>query len=273
MVLRSKKFLSGLVTCAAATLVVSVACPSLLPDRTESSPVRAASPAVPEPAAPALPPLVDRTAPRTAPTRPAAPDETREDAAAAERAAELGAKRDAARAVATLRNIISAQAQFQATARADEDADGVGEFGSFGELSGACPVRDGKPLNPPVLSAAFREVKGGRVTRGGYHYRIYLPLAGHQGVAERDGGGYAAHQLDPDLAEGAWCCYAWPVEEGLPTLFVNQAGDVLENRGAEYAGEFEPPAVAAFEPASLGVTGRTAVGSRGSDGFEWRQVG
>ncbi|MHC4956190.1 MAG: prepilin-type N-terminal cleavage/methylation domain-containing protein, partial [Planctomycetota bacterium] len=39
-------------------------------------------------------------------------------------------------AVATLRNIISAQAQFQSTARADENNNGVGEYGTFGEMSG-----------------------------------------------------------------------------------------------------------------------------------------
>jgi len=38
-------------------------------------------------------------------------------------------------AIATLRNIISAQAQFQATALADTNANGVGEYGFFGEMS------------------------------------------------------------------------------------------------------------------------------------------
>ena len=42
-------------------------------------------------------------------------------------------------AIATLRNIISAQSQFQSTARADENNNGVGEYGTFGELSGEKP--------------------------------------------------------------------------------------------------------------------------------------
>ena len=46
-------------------------------------------------------------------------------------------------AIATLRNIISAQSQFQTTARADENNNGVGEYGFFGELSGADNVRGG----------------------------------------------------------------------------------------------------------------------------------
>ena len=79
-------------------------------------------------------------------------------------------------AIATLRNISSAQAQFQAAAKADLDNDGAGEFGLFRELSGAAGVRTtrnasatGAVLNPPVLSGAFRllDVRG-NVTRSGY---------------------------------------------------------------------------------------------------------
>src|SRR6185436_6059522 len=44
-------------------------------------------------------------------------------------------------AVSTLRNVSSAQSQFQASAKADVDADGTGEFGMFRELSGASGVR------------------------------------------------------------------------------------------------------------------------------------
>ena len=44
-------------------------------------------------------------------------------------------------AIASLRNICSAQAQFQACAASDEDNDGTGEYGCFAELSAARPVR------------------------------------------------------------------------------------------------------------------------------------
>ena len=68
-------------------------------------------------------------------------------------------------AIATLRNIISAQSQFQSTSRADENNNGVGEYGSFGEMSGAQGVRGAALLNPPVLSTAFRAVNASRVSR------------------------------------------------------------------------------------------------------------
>src|SRR2546425_4615992 len=66
-------------------------------------------------------------------------------------------------AISTLRNVSSSQSQFQASAKADVDNDGTGEFGLFRELSAAIGVRTvaaagtvGAVLNPPVLSGAFR---------------------------------------------------------------------------------------------------------------------
>jgi hypothetical protein len=60
---------------------------------------------------------------------------------------------------------------------ADGDGDGIGEYGSFLELSSAALVRGrGEPLSPPVLPAAFREVSlKGIVRRGGYNFRMLLP--------------------------------------------------------------------------------------------------
>src|SRR5262245_37277053 len=42
-----------------------------------------------------------------------------------------------ASAVATLRNLVSAEAQFQAASVTDEDQDGTGEYGGMLELAGA----------------------------------------------------------------------------------------------------------------------------------------
>src|SRR5688572_10894076 len=71
-------------------------------------------------------------------------------------AARLSANETAA--VATLRNIISAQAQFQQGAKSDTDSDGTGEYGGFYEMSagGTGRLMAGTVLTPPVLSGAFR---------------------------------------------------------------------------------------------------------------------
>src|SRR5262245_66435425 len=66
-------------------------------------------------------------------------------------------------AIATLRNISSAEAQFQGSAKNDEDGDGEGEYGFFAELSGKTPPRVNGALaatviNPPSLSGVFQNI-------------------------------------------------------------------------------------------------------------------
>jgi prepilin-type N-terminal cleavage/methylation domain-containing protein len=185
-------------------------------------------------------------------------------------------------AIATLRNIISAQAQFQSTSRADENNNGVGEYGTFGELSGAVGVRGGNVLNPPVLSTAFRAVSAnGQVSRSGYLYAIFLPLASGAGQEEAGGGGMPAATVDSDLSETTWCCYAWPANYGNTgnrSFFVNQGGDIVATESSTYsgpgaAGDANVPAHdAAFINAGT-ITGQQATAAAGSDGNNWKQAG
>ncbi|MBN2492267.1 MAG: prepilin-type N-terminal cleavage/methylation domain-containing protein, partial [Planctomycetes bacterium] len=90
-------------------------------------------------------------------------------------------------AIATLRNLSSAQAQLQAGSKIDVDQDGSGEFGYFAELAGGIEIRGPggatlAAINPPVLSAAFRTVNSGVVTRSGYVFRLFLPDADGVGI-------------------------------------------------------------------------------------------
>jgi len=161
-------------------------------------------------------------------------------------AARLSANETAA--IATLRNIVSAQAQFQQSAKADDDDDGTGEYGCFYELSGAgvagAPVgRMDGPLVPPVLSAAFRAIDAGYVTRSGYLFAIFLPDVNGAPVNEGvDGAGLAT--VDANLCETTWCAYAWPVnynQSGNRTFFTNQAGDVLGVEHPAFSGAAGAP--------------------------------
>ncbi|MEE8107417.1 MAG: prepilin-type N-terminal cleavage/methylation domain-containing protein [Planctomycetota bacterium] len=181
-------------------------------------------------------------------------------------------------AIATLRNIISAQAQFQTTSRADENGNGVGEYGTFAEMSGGVGVRGGATLNPPVLSTAFRTVNGsGEVSRSGYMYAIYLPDSAADGSKELAGGGADVANLDADLCETTWCAYAWPANQGNTgnrTFFVNQGGDIITCEDPAYSGPNAGPiAEAAFQDAGTTITGATATGMTGRDGNLWRQAG
>ena len=187
-------------------------------------------------------------------------------------------------AIATLRNIISAQAQFQSTSRADVNNNGVGEYGTFGEMSGNNGVRGGNTLQPPVLSTAFRTVSAnGTVSRSGYIFQIWLPGAAGVGVAEFAGGGAGTDGvgtgIDSDIAETTWCAYAWPANYGNTgnrSFFVNQGGDIVATENTTYTGPTAGPAAdAAFRAGSVAnaITGATATGTLGLDGGNWKQAG
>ena len=114
-------------------------------------------------------------------------------------AARLSANETAA--IATLRNIISAEAQFQQTAKADTDNDGTGEYGGFVEMSGGGVGRMTVVLSPPVLSGAFRVLNAtGEVSRSGYFFRVYCP--GAAGVGD-PGSGSSASRAATVVGHGA----------------------------------------------------------------------
>lgn len=182
-------------------------------------------------------------------------------------------------AIATLREIISAQSKFQGRGLADEDNDGIGEMGTFGELTGGVGVRGGRVLTPSVFGSSFRTLNAsGEVAKNGYQYRIYLPASNGLGLGEVGGGGPPAG-IDADLAETTWCAYAWPTDyefSGVRTFFVNQAGEVIFGINSVYSGPGSGPSPGAAMGGAGNVnsiTGTIATGTTGRDGTMWRPVG
>jgi prepilin-type N-terminal cleavage/methylation domain-containing protein len=159
-----------------------------------------------------------------------------------------------AAAISTLRSVATAQAQLQSSDAVDTDADGAGEYGYFGELSGAKPLRvtaAGFPapgtvgvdeLFPSILSNSFNNIAGGRVQRQGYLFQMWLPgqAAGSPvlGLAEdATGGKLVAPFPNSNNCEIMWCCYAWPAnvqKTGNRAFFVSYEGELLQcqNRSA-----------------------------------------
>ncbi len=182
--------------------------------------------------------------------------------------------------IATLNQIVKSQLDFQTRREADMNVNGIGEFGTFGEMSGNVPVRAGnggtKFMSPEVINASFRAISPiGEMFRSGYHYRVYLPNAAGLGLIEEPGGG-ASVNVDADLAESVWCVYAWPGQHagsGRRSFFTNQTGDITTTEDPTYSGPGAPiPAGAAFlpgEPASH-ITGTVAVNTTGRDGNTWK---
>jgi prepilin-type N-terminal cleavage/methylation domain-containing protein len=185
-------------------------------------------------------------------------------------------------AIATLKNISSSQSQCQASGVIDDNGNGAGEFGYFGELSGATFVRAGGALStteritPPVLSAAFGNVQASQVIRSGYVFQMYLPNATGGFEPEAATGGATGGQVNAAAAEVLWACYAWPTSfgnSGKRAFFVNQTGDVLSCRNStqQYSGPSGGPVAgtAAFQNAGSSMAGTLATNASGADGARW----
>lgn len=182
-------------------------------------------------------------------------------------------------AVARLRTLTSAQAQFRTSGKADEDLDGGGEYGFFAELGGSIAVRGGNQKVPTDLPASMGFVTSdGEVSRAGYVFRLYLPAAGGVGTREEPTGGIALGTLDPDLAEISWVCYAWPENNGVTgnrTFFVNEHSEITQSVNTSHSGENigAITAGAALITSNLSLmTGQLAIGTVGGDGRMWRSM-
>jgi hypothetical protein len=182
-------------------------------------------------------------------------------------------------AIAVLRSVTTAQSQFQRSAYADEDGDGAGEYGMFGELGGSTGVRGGSGKTPTDLTATMAQVDAdGEVRKSGYIFRMYLPATAGVGRPENPFGGIGAGVLDPDLAETHWCCYAYPMNHassGRRTFFANEHCDLTSTDDDLYtsSGCVDLLPGAAFLVGDIShVTGLVASGTVAADGNFWKPV-
>lgn len=181
-------------------------------------------------------------------------------------------------ALTQVRNFTTAQAQFRAMSAVDSDADGAGEYGSFGELAGAVPLnlRGGAgqpvPMDPPILAPPFELIDAqGRTSKTGYYFVMYLPDAGLVGQPDRPNGGPDL-AVDADNCEYAWSCYAWPIapgSSGSVAYYVDHRGEILVSRMDVLA--YDATTMPAFNAALTGaiMTSNLAAGVVGNDGNGW----
>ncbi|MFH1998805.1 MAG: prepilin-type N-terminal cleavage/methylation domain-containing protein [Planctomycetota bacterium] len=187
-------------------------------------------------------------------------------------------------AIATLRNVVAAQAQIQAQGAIDVDQDGIGEYGYFAEMAGSVNLRAAAAapavsLTPPVLSGALGLVDAnGFVNKAGYYFLMYIAdgtASGGQGEPEAANGGdggaalatWAGQANGQDNAENFWACYAWPVSQGNSgnrAFMANQSGDLLQtsNQVVNYTSTTSvPAALAAYVNTAVGMDAKLSIGS------------
>lgn len=184
-------------------------------------------------------------------------------------------------ALATLRALVSAQERFRDSRAVDLDGDGIGEYGTLGELTGAAGLRRsadgslrGERLRPPVLGPALAGVDvDGIVFRSGYCFRLCLPGAGGPVFEGVPGLPFTA-PVDGDRAEERWCAYAWPMasgRSGTRCFYAEERGGILQhaNDGVGWQGMTGGiPWDAAFAPGT--GWGRAAPGSESRGGGIWK---
>ena len=190
-------------------------------------------------------------------------------------------------AIATLKNISSAQSQCQASGIIDANNNGAGEYGFFAEMSGGLFTRSdeaggitGEQVSPPYMSGAFSNVQNSNVLRSGYHFAMYLPNTAAAPMAEYVTGGGNGISINAANAEVMWLTFAWPSSygnTGKRAFFINQAGDVLScrNRTQKYSGNGNAPAgtAAILSGASaVHMGGTVAANNTGQDDERWLVV-
>lgn len=185
-------------------------------------------------------------------------------------------------AMATLRNLSNVQAEFSASRAVDLDGDGVGEFGSFQELTASSGLRTdpaagvrGGPLKPAMLSPSLASVDAqGTVTKAGYRFRILLPGGGGSAVGERSPGLPFTGAVDTDTAERAWLASAAPVawdNSGTVALLVTEQGEVYQCANED--GRYEAAKTPDLRSLPAGWRWGFALPAvfNGRDGSEWRR--
>jgi hypothetical protein len=130
-------------------------------------------------------------------------------------------------AAATLRSIASAEAKFREQRLVDLDGDGVGDFGTLAELTGAAGLRGGgAALDQPLLSTTLKPDEKGLAQHTGYVFRLDL-------AAQAGGSTHGARSDGPRFV-----AYAWPIANGATgakVFAIDSEGHLLasDNRGKD----------------------------------------
>lgn len=183
-------------------------------------------------------------------------------------------------AMATLRNVASAQAWIQAHGLVDADRDGVGEpcwlsemarvTAAWASQSAGSARRGTAPLGP-----VFGRTPDGRSRRRGYVFELFLPAKDGGWASEREVRNGRA--VDAAKCRTTWVCYAWPETfdwTGRRVFLLHASGDLLSmpNSDGRIEGEHGPRGGAAgFLSSEPGA--RAAANCADCEGNWWTWMG
>ena len=139
-------------------------------------------------------------------------------------------------AIATLKGIHAFEVLFQSSSVLDFNANGTGEYGTMGEVSGAylrtLTNAGANGITQPFCPASLRPQTDGISRKTGYSFITLLPSLG--GAPLTDASDVAATATgniqDAVLQETLFRAYAWPSvfnNSGLRCFAVNQNGEIL----------------------------------------------
>jgi len=136
-------------------------------------------------------------------------------------------------AIASLRTLSSAEETFRSSIMEDKDTDGLGEYGTLGQLAGSATCQpSGRVASPPFIDNQL-----GQGQKSGYEFNISIGSAAGCGIGGGSGGGSGAAT---NASEISYFAYALPVSYGRSgnRSFVLDASGVI--RGSDQGGGTQP---------------------------------
>lgn len=145
---------------------------------------------------------------------------------------------EAAAAASLKSGVFPAQIQFQIGSYADQDGDGIGEFGFLTELAGGPVVGQKDEL---VLSLMTADFKAPTPERAGYRYIVYLP-DGQGGALTAAPGARPKNVAAAKEQAKHFVAYAWPAssESGRRIFAITEEGIVRASKPGPAPAEAPP---------------------------------
>jgi prepilin-type N-terminal cleavage/methylation domain-containing protein len=146
-------------------------------------------------------------------------------------------------AIGSMKTVTAGEEQFRSQACVDEDSDGVGEYGTIGELSGNDNYRDagvGAGVNcstSPFIPTVFAPDANGYAQKSGYIFTIFVSSAAAAlWTAASTSNLPGNYSVAADNNEEDFIALAWPSDYGKSgnrCFALNSQGQIMQNANSD----------------------------------------